>query len=120
MIRKKHPKFTAFICLFTTIAALALIVRILVLFNIESDRLVEIWQLRDAVAGLWATLGCLIVASFEVILGISSCGAGLRYSDMVDKFKAGFGNLSSKNRLGTGFLAHNLDRLLDRAFQGRI
>jgi len=76
-----------------------------VLFNIESDRLAEIWQLRDAVAGLWACLGCLIVASFEVILGISSCGAGLRfvklkisrkckfqmqfrYSDMVDKFKA--------------------------------
>ncbi|CAG5102277.1 Oidioi.mRNA.OKI2018_I69.chr1.g226.t1.cds [Oikopleura dioica] len=67
---------------------IALITRILVLFNIESERLVEIWRTRDAVAGLWACLGCLIVASFEVLLGVSSCSAGLRYSDLVDKFKA--------------------------------
>ena len=66
-------------CLFTSLAAIALITRILVLFNIESERLVEIWRERDAVAGLWACLGCLIVASFEVLLGVSSCSAGLRF-----------------------------------------
>ena len=71
-------------CLFTTLAAIALITRILVLFNIESERLVEIWRERDAVAGLWACLGCLIVAIFEVLLGVSSCSAGLRLSSSLN------------------------------------
>jgi hypothetical protein len=34
--------------------------------------------------------------------------------------EAGLGNLSTKTGSETGFLAQNLDRLLDRDFQGRI
>jgi ATP-dependent Lon protease len=37
-----------------------------------------------------------------------------------EQLKAGFGNLSTKNRLRDRFSSSNLDRLLDRNFQGRI
>ena len=61
---------------------------VLVLFQEESGKLNEIWKTREGDGGLWALLGCLIISGFEVVLGFSAFGAWLRYSDLVDKFKA--------------------------------
>jgi hypothetical protein len=45
----------------------------------------------------------------------------VQMSDLcVQRAGPGLGNLSSKTGSGTGFLAQNKDRFLDRNFQGRL
>ena len=88
---KKTPKTTSIMCLVSSLAATALIIKLLYTFNVQGNRLQEIWVDRQGAVGLWCCLGiifeqliykrhfknyllaCLLASVFEVLLGISSC-----------------------------------------------
>ena len=63
----KEPKITAICCLVSSLSAILLTVHMLIVFNIEEEKLREIWIHRRGVAGLWAIVGSVITSVFEII-----------------------------------------------------
>ena len=56
---KKTPKTTSIMCLVSSLAATALIIKLLYTFNVQSNRLQEIWVNRQGAVGLWCCLGII-------------------------------------------------------------